>query len=156
MTDMGAETASEPAMALAERVARDFFARDRMAALLGIELGPVAPGRARASLCVTEAMTNPHGTCHGGISFALADAAFSYACVTWNEQAVGQHCNVSYLAPARPGDILTAEAAEVTRSGRNAIYDITVTDAAGRVVLTCRGVAFIKGGAILPPEELEP
>jgi acyl-CoA thioesterase len=147
---------AETAAAMAERVVRDFFARDRMAALLGIELGPVAPGRASARLRVTETMTNPHGTCHGGISCALADAAFSYACVTWNEQAVGQHCNVSYLAPARPGDILTAEAAEVTRSGRNAIYDITVTGAEGRVVLTCRGVAFIKGGAILPPGELEP
>ena len=140
----------------AERVARHFFAGDRMAAMLGVELGPVAPGRAVASLTVTEDMTNPHGTCHGGISFALADAAFSYACVTWNEQAVGQHCNVSYLAPARPGDTLTAEAAEVTRRGRNAIYDITVTNGAGEVVLTCRGVAFIRGGDILPPEEPKP
>jgi acyl-CoA thioesterase len=152
---MAETVVAEAAMAVAEQVARDFHARDRMAALLGIELGPVAPGRASARLRVTEAMTNPQGTCHGGIGFALADAAFSYACVTWNEQAVGQHCSVSYLAPARPGQTLTAEAAEVTRSGRNAIYDITVTDEAGGVVLTCRGVAFIKSGAILPPEELE-
>jgi len=142
-------------LAVAERVALWFFARDRMAATLSIELGEVAPGRATARLRITEDMTNPHGTCHGGISFALADAAFSYACVTRNEQGVGQHCNVSYLAPARPGDTLTAEAREVTRSGRNAIYDITVTNDAGEVVLTCHGVAFIRGGAILPPEELQ-
>ncbi len=73
-------------------------------------------------------MTNGHGTRHGGYIFTLADSAFAFACNTYNQRAVAQHCSVTYIAPAFAGDRLTATAREVSRRGRGGIYDINVTN----------------------------
>ncbi|MHB8478320.1 MAG: hotdog fold thioesterase, partial [Steroidobacteraceae bacterium] len=60
-------------------VARLFDA-DRASQALGIEIIEVAPGRVRIAMTVRADMVNGHGTCHGGIVFALADSAFAFAC----------------------------------------------------------------------------
>src|SRR5690242_8779633 len=53
--------------------AEAMWAEDRATAGLGMRLDQVAPGRARLSMTITEAMANGHGICHGGFIFALAD-----------------------------------------------------------------------------------
>ena len=55
-------------------------------------------------------MTNGHGMCHGGFIFTLADSAFAFACNAYNQRTVAQHCDVTFLRPARLGDRLTANA----------------------------------------------
>jgi acyl-CoA thioesterase len=39
---------------------------------------------------------------------------------------VAAGADISFIAPVREGDILTATAVERTRYGRNGIYDVTV------------------------------
>lgn len=102
------------------------FAADRASQLLGMRLEDVAPGRARLSMRVGEQMVNGHGTCHGGLIFALADSAFGFACNTHGDTNVAAGADISYLAPAHLGDELVAEAAEVIRRGRTGIYDVSV------------------------------
>ena len=53
-------------------------------------------------------MVNGHGTCHGGYMFALADTAFAYACNSYDQRAVAQHCSISFLRPAQIGMRLIA------------------------------------------------
>ena len=94
---------------------------------LGIELCAIAPGAARLRMTVTASMVNGHGTCHGGFIFALADSAFAFACNAHGDDAVAAHCAITYLAPARMGDGLEAQATEIARFGRNGIYDVVVS-----------------------------
>jgi acyl-CoA thioesterase len=58
--------------------AEAMWAEDRASLGLGMRLDEIAPGRARLSMMVTEAMANGHGICHGGFIFALADSAMAF------------------------------------------------------------------------------
>jgi acyl-CoA thioesterase len=140
---------SSDAQALAEACARAMWADDRASQGLGMRIERVAPGEAVMTMAVTERMVNGHGLCHGGFIFTLADSAFAFACNTYDQRAVAQHCAVTFLAPARLGDALTAHAVEVARSGRSGIYDITVTGADGTVVAEFRGHSRTIKGSLL-------
>ena len=82
---------------------------------------------------------NGHGICHGCITFALADSAFAFACNSRNQSAVAQHNVISYIAPAKIGDRLTATAIEVSLNGRNGIYDVKVKNAKDQIIAEFRG-----------------
>lgn len=137
------------AQELAEACAAAMWAQERASRELGMVLERVAPGEAVLSMEVTEAMTNGHGTTHGGFIFTLADSAFGYACNTRNQRTVAQHCSITYLAPSAVGDRLTAHAVERALAGRNGIYDIAVTDQAGRLVAEFRGQSRTVKGTVL-------
>jgi acyl-CoA thioesterase len=107
--------------ALAVRVGEAMWARDSASQALGMTLEEVRPGYARVRMTVRSDMLNGHGTCHGGLVFALADSAFAFAC------------------NSREGDELLAVAQERSLEGRNGVYDVDVTRADGGVVATFRG-----------------
>lgn len=141
------------AQALAERVAAAIGERDAASRFLGIVLDSIGPGHARMSMTVTADMINGAGTCHGGISFTLADTAFAYACNSHNRMGVGLSCTIAYPAAARLGDRLTAECREVHSKGRNGTYDCTVTNQDGEVVALFRGQCRIVQGHYVEGKE---
>jgi phenylacetic acid degradation protein PaaD len=111
---------------LAERSAAAMWADDAASQAMGMSLDEVRPGYARLSMAVRSDMVNGHGICHGGFVFALADSAFAFACNSYNRSTVAQACDIVYVAAARLGDDLVAEAVELTRFGRNGVYDVIV------------------------------
>ena len=125
--------------ALARTAGEAMWADDRASRGLGMVLEEVGVGRARLSMCVTEAMVNGHGLCHGGFIFALADSAMAFAANSHGERAVTQHCAVSFLRPGRHGEVLRATATERARAGRSGIYDVTVESEDGTVLAEFRG-----------------
>ena len=135
--------------ALAEACARAMWAEDQASQGLGMTIERVAPGEAVLSMAVTERMVNGHKICHGGFIFTLADSAFAFACNSYDQRTVAQHCAVTFLAPARLGEVLRAHAVEVFRGGRSGIYDITVTDGTGAVIAEFRGHSRAIKGLIL-------
>ena len=144
-------TDSVPAdpQALAEACARAMFDSDRASRALGMTIDSIRPGHAVLSMPVTESMTNGHDICHGGYMFTLADSAFAFACNTYNQRAVAQQCQVSFLKPVSLGETLTAVASERWREGRSGIYDVTVRNGAGDVVAEFRGHSRTIPGANL-------
>jgi acyl-CoA thioesterase len=58
--------------------------------------------------------------------FALADTAFACACNSEGPVTVAAAAEIAFVAPARLGDDLQAEAVVRTRFGRAGIYDVTV------------------------------
>lgn len=102
------------------------LAADRASAALGIEVLERGPGWARARMRVRPDMVNGHALAHGGLVFALADTAFACACNGWGPVTVAAGAEISFLRPAREGDVLEAEARVRARNGRNGIYDVTV------------------------------
>lgn len=144
-------TAEELATASAEAMWRSDLASQS----LGIAIEAVGPGTARLSMTVRPDMTNGHGLCHGGFIFTLADSAFAFACNSYNQRAVAQHCSIQFLQPAHAGDRLTAAAVERQRAGRSGIYDITVTRGDGGAVAEFRGLSRTIKGTNLPPAEAE-
>lgn len=124
---------------IAEASARSLWESDTATQQLGMRLEAVGPGTATLSMTITPAMSNGHGTCHGGYLFTLADSAFAFACNSRNQHAVAQHCSITYLLPGRIGDQLTAQAVEVSRQGRSGIYDVRITNQDGQHLAEFRG-----------------
>ena len=114
------------------------LAADAASRMLGIKLAGYGPGWARTTMTVRDDMVNGHGICHGGLIFSLADTAFACACNSWGPVTVAAGGDIVFIAPARTGDVLTAEARVRSRYGRNGIYDVTVTHDA-RLVAEFRG-----------------
>ena len=134
---------------IARACAEAMFAEDTASRSLGISIDDVAAGFARLSMTVSDSMTNGHKMCHGGFIFTLADSAFAFACNSYDERTVAQHCAVTFIEPAMLGDELTAEAHERSRSGRNGIYDVTVRRADGAVIAEFRGHSRTIKGRLL-------
>ena len=135
---------------LAEASAKALWDGDSTSQRLGMVLDCVAPGEATLTMTVTDAMSNGHGTCHGGYIFTLADSAFAFACNGYNQRTVGQHASITYLSPGRIGDRLTAVAREVSRQGRSGVYDVRVTNQDGVHVAEFRGHSRTVKGTHLP------
>ena len=136
--------------ALAKACAQAMWREDAASQGLGMSLESVAAGCAVVSMVVTRAMTNGLRTCHGGFLFTLADSAFAFACNTYNQRAVAQMAQITFLAPAQEGDRLTARAEEVWRQGRGGLYDICVTNQHDIRIAEFRGHSRVIKGQHLP------
>ena len=141
---------SKEADQLAKACADAMWAKDQASSGLGMQIDKVEQGFAQLSMSIREDMLNGQKIGHGGFIFTLADSAFAFACNTYNQFAVAQHCNVSFLAPVFLDDRLTATAVEQNRSGRSGIYDVTVVNQKGETVAEFRGFSRTVKGQHIP------
>ena len=135
------------------RIADLMLAREGTGPWLGITIDEVREGYARIRMTVTQMMLNGHGTIHGGMFFTLADTAFAYACNSRNLVTVAAHAAISFLSPAKAGEILIAEATERSLVGRSGTYGVIVQTDDGRIVADFQGLSRSIGGAILSPDD---
>jgi acyl-CoA thioesterase len=132
----------------ARRCAEAMWSEDHASRGLGMRLLDVGPGRARLSMTVRDDMANGHGIAHGGFVFTLADSAFAFACNSYDVRTVAQSCDILFVAPARAGDLLVADAIERHRYGRNGLYDIRISRD-DDVVAEFRGRSRTIGGPVV-------
>ena len=138
---------------VAERSAAAMWEGDEASKWMGFEISSVTEGEATLEMTVEKHHCNGHGTCHGGISFALADSAFAFACNSRNQATVGQMASITYLAPGKLGDRLTATAREVSLTGRSGIYDVTVSTQDGVTIAEFRGHSRAIKGTLFEEEK---
>jgi acyl-CoA thioesterase len=124
---------------MAERVRDGMLKNDRATRAMGMQVVDISPGRATVTMRVREDMLNGHDTCHGGLISTLADSAFAFACNSHGELTVAASITVDFLAPGRKDDLLTAQAHDVSKSGRTGLYDCEVTNQRGERVAVFRG-----------------
>jgi len=125
--------------------------KEPYAGLLGIEVLEIKPGHARVAMRFRPEMQNIFGMLHGGAVFSLLDEAFQLACNARGEVAVAQQVNIYFLAAARPGARLIAEATELHATRKTALFDICVYEQeegceAGLKVAAAQALAHRKGG----------
>jgi acyl-CoA thioesterase len=113
--------------------AREMWAADAASAALGMRVEDLGEGRAVVSMVVRDDMVNGHDLCHGGLIATLADSAFALACNSHGPVTVAAGFSIDFLEPARLGQVLHAEAREVSLRGRSGVYDVTVR--AGETVI---------------------
>ena len=131
---------------VAEAVRDAMWRDDRASKMLGMEVLAIGPGHATLCMAVRNDMLNGHDICHGGLVTTLADSAFAFACNAYNEVTVASGFDVNLVAGARLGDVLTATATEVAKSGRTGVYDIAVTNQRGEAVAAFRGRSYTMKG----------
>ena len=131
---------------------RRYVERDPFAKQLGAEIEALEPGYCRASLTLTEEMTNFHGLTHGGVVFTLADVALAGASNSRGQFSVALSMNVTFLAATGPGERLIAEAREQEANGPIASYDLVVRrDGASDAIARAQAVAYRKKDWFVAP-----
>ncbi len=148
MTAKHAMPATAPS---AETVGAHMFAADRASRGLGMRIVALGEGTARLEMAVRDDMLNSHEICHGGFITTLADSAFAFACNSRNQLTVAAGLSVEFLMPVKRGEVLTADAVEVSLRGRSGVYDIVVTNQDGVRVALVRGrSASLRGRTVMP------
>jgi len=112
--------------------------------LLNIKVVKVEKGHAITQLKVSDKYNNFFSITHGGAIFSLIDVALGTASNSYGNIAVALSMNINYIKSSRPGDMLTAEAVEVSRGRRIATYNIVVKNDSNKVIASCQAVAYIK------------
>jgi acyl-CoA thioesterase len=119
---------------------RRMWADDQASAGLGMELLELDTDHALVRMTVGDTMVNGHDIAHGGFIFTLADSAFALACNSRGQLTVAAGADVTFVAAARLGDVLVAEATQRTAYGRSGLTDVTVTrESDGAVIAEFRG-----------------
>jgi acyl-CoA thioesterase len=136
----------DPSQSIAEATRDAMWANDRASRLLGMQVTAVGPGTATLTMTVRDDMLNGHDLCHGGLIATLADSAFAFACNAYNELTVASGFDIHLIAGARSGDVLTAVASEVSKSGRTGVYDIDVSNQRGERIAAFRGRSYTMKG----------
>lgn len=107
--------------AIQARVETDPFAN-----YLGAKLETLEEGFSRFSLVVQPEHVNFHGGAHGGIIFSLGDIAFAAASNSRGQTAVALNVDIGFMRPAQIGDLLIAQAREISLNGPIGLYELTV------------------------------
>lgn len=139
-----------------EKLRRQFHDRVQMepfARKFGLKLVEIGPGYSRVEMKFTSDMENLFGMAHGGALFALIDEAFETASNSHGTLAVALNMNVTYVAAAMPGAVLTAEAREISLTRKTATYEIKVRDERDALIAACQALVYRKGAPLPFAEE---
>jgi len=128
---------------------RDFFKNDRFAQHSGIQLLEIGEGYAKAQMPIRDCHRNGVNLVHGGAIFTLADLVFAVASNSHGTVAVAINASIWFVKAAREG-ILYAQAKEVSRNPKLAVYSIEVTDDLGELVAKFEGMVYRKKDPIEP------
>jgi acyl-CoA thioesterase len=130
---------------LAKRVVDRMMEEDAFSRWLGIEVLETAPGSCRLRMTVRPEMNNGFRITHGGIAYCAADSALAFASNSHGIHAVSIETSISHVKPVKSGDVLTAQAEEMSRSSRIAVYHVSVTNQEGTTVALFKGTVFRTG-----------
>jgi len=146
---------SDPANALAHRVASAMLASEGTGPAWGIEIEDAREGYSRIRMRLRPDMLNGHGKAHGGMVYALADTAFAYACNSRNLRTVGAQATMVFLDGAEAGEMLIAEAQEQVVVARSGVYNVSVRTDAGRPIAEFQGFSRSIGGPYIESGEMD-
>lgn len=134
---------------LAQQVVEHMMQHDRFSQWLGIQVLEIREGYSKIQMIIREEMVNGFGIVHGGISFALADSAFAFACNNRNNLSVALDTSINFTKAVQIGDTLMAEATEVHNGKSTGLYHITITNQKQEVVAIFKGTCFRKGKKLM-------
>ncbi|MGD0022030.1 MAG: PaaI family thioesterase [Smithellaceae bacterium] len=118
------------------------LAAEPFAQKFGLKLIDLREGYAKVEMIFTRDMENMFGMAHGGTLFALIDAVFEVASNSHGTMAVALNMNINYLASPAKGSKLTAEAKEINKTKKTAVYDIVVTDDKNNLIAACQALVY--------------
>ena len=123
--------------AIFRQVAQEPFAK-----IFNLKLVDLDEGYSKVTMIFTPQMENIFGKAHGGALFALIDEAFETASNSHGTVAVALNMNVSYLATPVSGAELTAEAREINRTKKTAVYEIKVVAGENQLIASCQALVY--------------
>ena len=117
---------------------------DRFAANAGCRLTEVDAEHAVAEMTVTAEHLNGGHVCQGGALFTLADLAIAALMNYSGQLTFGISNSIMFVASAREGDVLRAEAIQVCNHHKIPSVEVRVTNQAGLLICHVTGMGYRK------------
>jgi len=136
----------------AEVNVRHMYENDAFSKWLGIKILKVSDGFVKLEMMVRKEMTNGFDIAHGGIAFSLADTALAFAAGTYGNIAPALNNNISFIKPAKTGDMLTATAEQLHIGKQTGVYNITIRNQDQKTVAVMRGTVFRTDSGVVSSE----
>lgn len=110
---------------------------------MGIEPVLFEVGHCIIKMTVKRAMLNGFGILHGGIAFAFADSVFAFAANGLGQMTVSINGQINYHQPTKEGEILIAEATEVSTTRKMVTLDVAIRrESDGVLIGSFRGMGY--------------
>lgn len=117
---------------------------DRFAANAGCRITEVDEHHAIAEMTVTTEHLNGGNVCQGGALFTLADLAMAALLNLNGQLTFGINNNIMFVASAKEGDVLRAEAVYVINHHKIPSIEARVTDQTGKLICYITGMGYRK------------
>lgn len=117
---------------------------DAFGAHVGIEQIQGADGRPAARLRVGAQHLNPWNGGHGGVTFTLADTALGLACNTQGKLGALVDSHMIFCVAVKEGDLLIAQAIEISRTNKLGVYRSDVRREDGTLVASLTGTVYLR------------
>ena len=124
---------------------RRMFDESTYAVYLGMKLVELSSGYAKVKLEVKPEFLTWDNLAQGGLIASLLDQAFGCAINTLDNVYVAIQLNINYLAAARVGDTLYAEATVLHAGKTVGVSDMVVTNSAGKKIARAIGTSVSTG-----------
>lgn len=121
---------------------------DRFAANAGCKITEVDSQHAVAEMTVTAEHLNGGQVCQGGALFTLADLAIAALMNQCGQLTFGISNSIMYVASAKEGDTLRAEAVQVADHPKIPSVEVRVVNQDGRLICHVTGMGYRKPVAI--------
>lgn len=126
-----------------QQIVETMMTKDFFSQWLGISVLEISEGKCKLKLTVRKGMLNGFGIAHGGITYCLADSALAFSSNSYGKQCVSIETSISHTSKVVEGDILTAEAKELNRGNKIAVYEVNIHNQSGKNVGLFKGTVFI-------------
>ncbi|MEA2451735.1 MAG: 1,4-dihydroxy-2-naphthoyl-CoA hydrolase [Actinomycetota bacterium] len=114
---------------------------------LGVRVVEATPEKVVLQMDVGPQVHQPFGILHGGASAVIAESAASIGgflnCIEGEQYCVGTDLNISHLRAKRDG-VVTATALPVRRGRTMHVWQIDITDEAGKEIAVARCTLAIR------------
>jgi len=127
---------------LAQQVVTRMMQTDYFSQWMGVQILEVAEGYSKIQITLRKEMLNGFGIAHGGITFALADSAFAFACNSDGKITLALDVSISFPKAGKEGDTFTAEAKQVNKTNKTGLYLIEVKNQHNELVALFKGTCF--------------
>ena len=125
-------------------IAQQLNRADRFAANAGCRITEADEHHAVAEMTVTESHLNAGNVCQGGALFTLADLALA-ALMNYNANlTLGISNNILFVAPAKEGDRLRAEATAIADHHKLPTAEVRIVNQEGQLICHLTGMGFRK------------
>jgi acyl-CoA thioesterase len=128
--------------ALAKKTLDKMMELDYFSQWMGVEIIEAKQYYCKIKMMLRREMLNGFGIAHGGITFALADSAFAFACNSDGKITVALDVSISFPKAGKEGDTLIAEAKQVNKTSKTGLYLIEVKNQNDELVALFKGTCY--------------
>jgi len=118
------------------------FNNDPFSQWLGVERVNDDRGVSILKMTIRKEMLNGFSIAHGGIAYALADSCLAFASNSHGRKSVSVETSISHTHPLREGDVITAEAEEVSLTKKIGIYHVRILNQDKETVALFKGTDY--------------